>query len=267
MKIRRVCLVLALSTQFPAARSQEIAATSHVTVSKARISVRAQKVSLRQLLDEIRQAAGISLSAFPGAEAEEISATINDAPLEQGLRTLLGGYDSMFLYSSRNSERADLTKVWIYRKGQGTGIEPASLEALAGTKSLREKLNDPDPAVRARAFAALLNRPGIEEKEAVIRAVLAERDDNVRAGMIESLRSSGLQLQPEFWGSLSADPSEHIRLLVLDALEGTSQIRDFAALALTDPSPHVKLRAKEILDALGTATAPAPPCEDCVKQP
>jgi hypothetical protein len=69
--------------------------------------------------------------------------------------------------------------------------------------------------------------------------------------MIESLRSSNLSLPPEFWGSLSDDPSEQVRLLVLDALEGTSQARNFAALALSDPSDHVKLRAKEILDVLG----------------
>jgi len=77
--------------------------------------------------------------------------------------------------------------------------------------------------------------------------------------MIESVRNHGLQLPPEFWGSLSADPSENVRMLVLDALEGTPQIRDYAALALTDPSPHVKMRAQAILDFLGAPSAPAKP--------
>jgi hypothetical protein len=103
----------------------------------------------------------------------------------------------------------------------------------------------------------MLARPGIEEQDAIAKAVLAERDDSLRASMIESVRSSGLQLRPEFWGSLSADPSEHVRMLVLDALEGTPQIQDFAAVALTDPSPHIKLRAKEILEFLGAPPASA----------
>ena len=267
MRSRYLFLVLALFSQMPAACFQETADSSgHVRVSNGRISVSAQNVPLRQLLDEVRQAAGITVLISPGMEAEEISVTFNDALLEQGLQILLGRYDSLFLFSANSTERSDLTKVWVYRKGEANGIEPAPAELLSGTKTLRDKLNDPDSGVRSRAFEALLNRPGTEEKEAVLRAVLAERDENVRIRMVESVHSSGLQLPPEFWSSLSADSSEHVRLLVLDAVEGTSQVRDFAASALTDPSPHVRLRAKEILDALATVAPSAAPCEACVHQ-
>ena len=253
-------LALALSSHLPSAYSQEAAANSgRVTLSNGRIFVNAKNVPLRQLLDEVRQAAGFHLSTFPGAEAEMISAVIHDAPLEEGLRILLGKYDSVFLYSAKDSDRAYLKNVWVYRKGQANGLEPAAAEALANTKELRVKLSDSDPAVRTRAFEALLARPGIEEHEAIARAVRTERDDNLRASMIESVRGHNVQLAPEFWGSLSADPSEHVRMLVLDALEGTPQIRDYAALALTDPSPHVKMRAQAILDFLGGAPAATKP--------
>jgi len=253
-------LALVLSIHLPGAYSQEAAANSgRVTLSNGRINVIAKNIPLRQLLEEIRQAAGFSLSTFPGAESEMISAVINDAPLEEALRIVLGRYDSVFLYSTGDSERAGLKSLWVYRKGQATGLVPAAAEALADTKGLRAKLNDSDPAVRARAFEAMLARPGIEEHDSIGRAVRAERDDGLRATMIESMRNSGLQFRPEFWGSLSADPSENVRMLVLDALEGTPQIRDFAALALTDPSPHVKQRAQEILEHLGAATASPKP--------
>jgi hypothetical protein len=260
-------LMLVLTNQVQSAYAQEAAAAAgRVSMSNGRISVRAADVPLRQVLDDLRQATGISFSAFPGADAEVVSAAINDAPLEQGLRILLGRYDSIFLYSANDKGAADLKKVWVYQKGEATGLEPAAAEALAGTKTLREKLNDPDSGVRARAFEAILARPGIEEQELVIRTVLSERDDSLRARMIESVRSSSLQLPSEFWGSLSADPSEQIRLLVLNALEGTSRARDSATLALTDPSPHVQLRAKEILDSLGASGASAPGCDGCVRQ-
>ena len=263
--MNRCLLFLALViANLQSAHAQEAAAgTSRVTVSDGRISVRAADVPLPQLLDELRQATGVSFSVFPGAEAEAISAAINDAPLEQGLRVLLGRYDSILLYSANDKGGADLKKVWVYPKGQGAGLEPAAAEALARTTTLREKLGDPDPGVRSRAFEAVLARPGIEEQELVVRAVLSERDDSLRARMIESVRSSSLQLPPEFWGSLSADPSEQIRLLVLNALEGTPRSRDVATLALTDPSPHVQLRAKEILESMGDASAA---CDGCVRQ-
>ena len=232
-------------------------ASSHMAWSNGRISLSAREVPLPQLLDEIRQATNLSLSVFPGAEEEVISVVLKDAPLEQGLRILLGRYDSIFLYSANDRGGADLKKVWVYRKGQATGLEPASAEAIAGTKALREKLNDPDAVVRRRAFDALLARPGIEERELIISAVLTERDDSLRANMLESAHSSGLQLPPEFWASLAGDPSEQVRLLVLNSLEGTMEAQSVAALALTDPSPHVQSRAKEILDSLPSARPPA----------
>jgi hypothetical protein len=250
-------LVLVFAGAPTGSYSQEAPASSHVTCSNGRISLSAREIPLPQLLDEIRQAANLSLSVFPGAEEEMISAVLKDAPLEQGLRTLLGSYDSIFLYSANGRGGADLKKVWVYRKGQATGLEPASAESVAGTKALREKLNDPDAAIRRRAFDALLSRPGIEEREFIIQAVLAEREDSLRANMLESVRSSGLQLPPDFWSSLAADPSEHVRLLVLDSLEGTMEGQNFASLALSDPSPHVQLRAKEILDSLPSARPPS----------
>lgn len=251
-------LVLVIAGAPLSSYSQEAPApASHVTFSNGRVSLSAREIPLPQLLDEIRQAANLSLSVFPGAEEEVVSVTVKDAPLEQGLRTLLGRYDSIFLYSANDRGGADLKKVWVYRKGQATGLEPTSAETITGTKALREKLNDPDSVVRRRAFDALLARPGIEEREIIINAILSERDDNLRANMLESVSSSSLQLPPEFWASLARDPSEQVRLLVLNSLEGTTEAQNIASLALTDPSPHVQSRAKDILDSLSSARPPA----------
>jgi len=260
-------LVLAFANPLPSAYSQEASNLRRVIVANGRISVSAQGIPLRQILDDVRQASTVGFSTFPGAEAELISADIDNVPLDQGLRILLGRFDSIFLYSAHDADRAELTRVWVYRKGQASGLEPTPEEAAANTKGLREKLNDPDRGVRRRVFEALLARPGIEEQDAITTAVLAEPDDSLRASMIESVRSSSLRLPPEFWGSLSNDTSEHVRLLVLDTLEGTAQARDFATLALTDPSPHVRLRAKDILDAIAPESASAPGCEvGCIQK-
>src|ERR1044071_1104346 len=105
-----LCVALVLLSHVSGAYSQEAPHSERVTISNGKLSVRAQDIPLRQLLDEIRQASGISLSTFPDAEAEMISATINEAPLEQGLRNLLDRYDSIFLYTARDGGHAELKK-------------------------------------------------------------------------------------------------------------------------------------------------------------
>ena len=47
--------------------------------------------------------------------------------------------------------------------------------------------------------------------------------------------------------SLMSDPTEHIRIPALDALQGSANLREFAAVALTDSSPHIPRRAQEFL--------------------
>src|SRR5689334_8158806 len=101
-----LCMAPLLVVQLSTAYAQEAAANSgRIAVSNGRISIRAENVPLRQLLDEIRVACSVSLSAFPGAEAEMISAVIHDSTLEDGLRALLSRYDSIFLYSARDSRQ------------------------------------------------------------------------------------------------------------------------------------------------------------------
>lgn len=247
-RVLRVILVF-VSQLIPGYGQEAAAGASHVAVTSGRISIRAEEVPLKQLADEIRQASGIHVADCADADAEMVSVNI-DAPLEQGLRILLGRYDSVFLYSASDSGPAVLKKIWIYHKGRADGLEPAEVGATASTRELREKLKDPDPVVRQRAFQLLISRPGREEHDAIMSATLAERDDGLRASMLEALASSGLELSAEFWNSFSSDPSEHVRLLVLDALEGTPGIGDIAVPALNDPSPHIRQRAKDILDTL-----------------
>jgi HEAT repeat protein len=174
--------------------------------------------------------------------------------VEEALRVILIGHDAFFLYSAEASGRASLRSVWAYRKGEATGFQPAAPEALQSAKEIRVQLQDSNPRTRTRAFRALLERTGSEAAEAVAATVMQERDDAVRGSMIEAVRSSGIELPAEMWGSLTADPAEHIRLLALDALQGAPGLREFATTALSDSSPHVRQRAQEIINELEAAS-------------
>jgi hypothetical protein len=213
------------------------------------ISVASERCALQELAAEIGRVAGLPVSVSTAAADDQISINIRGMSLEETLRAVLIGHDAFFLYSAE-AGRAALRGVWVYSKGEATELQPAAPHALQSTREIRAKLQDSEPSARTRAFRALLERPGSEVVEAIAAAVVQERDDTVRGSMIEALRSSGVELPTEVWGSLTADPAEHIRMLALDALQGSPSLRGFAAMALSDASPHVRQRAQEIIDEL-----------------
>jgi HEAT repeat protein len=258
-----VVVAMALcSAGIPRAGAQETVAVvpaQWVRIENGRLTLRAQGVGLRRLLDEVSQATSVPFLTFAGADEETISASMDNVPVEDAVRLLLGRYDSFFLYSGDDSGRSALKSVWIYRKGESRGVQPAAPETLESTRQIRSRLADPNASVRVRAFEALLARPGIEELDAITSAAKAERDDEARARMIAALRSTDLAIGPEFWGSLMADPSEQIRMLALEAFEGSPQLREWVRSALSDPSPHVRQHAQEMLESLPPEDRPENP--------
>jgi hypothetical protein len=68
--------------------------------------------------------------------------------------------------------------------------------------------------------------------------------------MVEAVRSSGSELPGDVWASLVTDPAEHVRILALDALQGSPNLRALIALALADSSSHIRQRAEEMAKEL-----------------
>ena len=193
--------------------------------------------------------AGYCHHSFPAGQASNcVSAEVRNASLEEALRVILRGHDTFYMYAVEGQKPAALKAVWVYGRGEAKTMRPAAAEALKVSKEVEASLRDPDPAVRMRAFDILLERAGNDARNALISAVMQERDDSVRGRMVEALRGTGSDLPPELVPTLLNDPSEQIRILTLDSLRGSPNVREFATAALTDSSPHVRSRAQELLD-------------------
>jgi hypothetical protein len=220
-----------------------------------RFTIVLEDIPFEQVLDAIRPVAGVAITASRQANEQPVSADVRDASTEEALRTILRGHDVFYLYRSEG-QKAALKAVWVYGRGEAKGMQPAAADALQQPKALEALLRDSDPAVRMRAFNGLLEKAGSDSRSAVIAAVMEERDDGVRGGMVEALHNSGSDLPPELVSTLLNDPLEQIRILTLESVRGSSNARELFTAALTDSSPHVRSRAQELLDEIDPASGP-----------
>jgi len=222
-----------------------------------RLNVAVENAPLEEVLDAIRPGAGVAITASQQARQQLVSAEVRNASLEQALRIILQGHDTFYMYGVEGERPAALRAIWVYGRGEAKTMQPAAAEALKASKEVEASLRDSDPAVRMRAFNILLERAGNDARNALISAVMQERDDSVRAGMVQALCGTGSDLPSELVPALLNDTSEQIRILTLDSLRSSPNLREFATAALTDSSPNVRSRAQELLDetAQGARTA------------
>lgn len=228
-----------------------------LTIREGRLTLQVLHGSLGLILDEVAQAAKITIVRGEGVGDDLVSVDLRNTPLERGLQEILRNQDSFFLYGAEGNSPASLKKVWVYPKGQARGLQPGPPEAWASVKEIEAKLANADALVRSRAYEALLERKGELALNAINRLVKEEKDDDVRTRVLSAALNSGLQLPVDLRISLaSADPAEEVRLIALDTLRGDSNLAAIATGALTDPSPNVRIRAQEIINELNAASLP-----------
>ena len=121
-----------------------------------------------------------------------------------------------------------------------------------GLAALRERIDDPDPQVREHAYMALLARQDDTSRELVWAALrgATESDEDLRQRILASAMNQSVDLPPDLLADLAlVDGSEVLRVLALDALADGPRSEDVAVTAASDPSPMVRQRAEEILEA------------------
>lgn len=224
-----------------------------VAVKDGRLSAHAENLPLDRLLDEISRRGNVAIIKA-GGRGRPVSVQLQDVPLDEGLRQILRNQDTFFFYGVGASGPATLKVVWVYPKGKGRELQPVPPEAWASTAELDGRVADPDPAVRARAIEALVERRGNQASDAVSEA-LRDHDDQVRVRALYQAIHAGVQLPRDELAAFAAgDPSPDVRFLALEALAADPEARMFAEAALNDSSPHVRGKARELLRALDIAT-------------
>jgi hypothetical protein len=146
--------------------------------------------------------------------------------------TTLRRYDAFLYYGGTDSTPASLRVVWIYRKGSGAALQPVPPESWAATPELQQGVRDPDPAVRERAYVALMSRHDAVSREIVLNALrgATENDDGVRQRLLSSAVQQAMDIPQDLLADVArTDPSEVLRLLALDALAVDAAVKDVAA--------------------------------------
>lgn len=240
---------------------------SIATLQDGRLSVKAQGLPLKSILDEISRKATVAFVQAAGVGGQPTSVQFQDLTLEEGLRQILKDYDTFFFYGAEREAPASLKVVWVYPKGRGKGLAPVPPEEWASTKEVEGMLGDSDPEVRARAIETLIERKRGQALDAVLQA-LRDKDDRVRGRALYAALSRGVKPPPDTLIDLALnDASPDVRFLAPDALSDHPDVRAIAERALEDPSPPVQNKAQEILRRLDAATRPPKPRQPQQVQP
>jgi hypothetical protein len=227
-----------------------------VAVQRGRLTASIDNSPLPVVFQELSVRTQIALVAGNGLDGDYISAQLKDVPVEEGLRDVLKNYDAFFYYGAAGENtKPVLRAVWVYPKGAGETIRPVPPEAWASTKDLEASLADSDPAIRERAYEALMSRPDRRSGDLLLLALrgTSETDPEMRQRLLSNAFSNGVDVPADMLADLvRTDGSEEIRMMALDALSGDPLSKDVALSALTDPSEAVRQKAKDLLAEIDT---------------
>ncbi len=136
----------------------------------------------------MRSGPGPVLPSQPPRQAGQqlVSGEVRNASIEEALRMILRGHDTFYMYAVEGQKPAALKAVWVYGRGEAKTMQPAAAEALKASKEVEASLRDSDPAVRDAGIQHIARESGNDARNALISAVMQERDDSVRAGMVRS---------------------------------------------------------------------------------
>jgi hypothetical protein len=257
-----VLSVAALASGDAQDRSQDIpGARLSIAAQRGRLTASLDQAPLLAVLDELSRQTRIAITPAEGLDLEVVSAELKNIAVDEGVRKLLENYDAFLYYTPDRRRQATLTAVWVYPKGAAATLRPVPPELWASARDLESALSDRDPAVRERAYDALMSRPDRASHNLVVLAIqgASEPDVELRERLLSAAISKAIELPRDVLADLvRADAAETIRLMALDALSGDPAAREIGAAALADASLLVRERAKEFLAELDSMSGREP---------
>jgi hypothetical protein len=230
---------------------------NELNVKDGKLSVQG-RFPLGRITEELTEKAGVAIVMTNDLGTAIVSGDFKDLPVDEGLRRILKKQDVFFFYGVDEDQPSTLKAVWIYAKGRGRGLAPVPPDKWGSTSDLSRGLTDKDPAVRARAIDALVERKRAAAREAVLGA-LNDPASQVRAQALYAAFKSGVDIPPNVLNGMLHDSSGDVRFLALEALSNDAQARSVAQAALKDPDEAVRNEAQEIIAKLDEEAAKSQP--------
>ena len=243
---RPVSAQVPVAQQAPAA--QALSQQGPLLIVKAgSLTVQAQNVSLRGLVENVAREARIAVQWAGEVEDQKISVEYKDFPLEAALQQILKEFDAFYFFGVNDKPPATLQVIWVYPKTKGRAFEPVPPEQWASTKELKERFASEDPETRADAIAALVERLG-EGAQAEVLDAIRDPDPAVRNSALYESMDLGMTLPQETLAIMAgSDENSFARFLALGGLSGNRDMQGVVEHALNDPDQYVQAKAREIL--------------------
>jgi HEAT repeat protein len=217
------------------------------------VSLTAPRVLLRTVLTEISVQTRIPIILSDAFEDARLSVTVRDLPLEDAMKRLLADYDTFYLFGPRDKKAASIKAIWIYPKGEGETLQPLPPTVWASTNDLKAQMDDPDVAVRTQAIETLIERLGNKALPIVLRG-LADGDEIVRLATLSAAADSGVEIPAaDLHSRILTDPSAHVRIAALRAVDGRPEAQAIASGLRSDPDDDIRNQALAMLGELQRA--------------
>jgi hypothetical protein len=210
------------------------------------LTFQARNQSLRSVLQQIGNEAGVSIYLAEGLGNDQISVEFQHYRLDEALRQILNHYDVLFLYGQGQDALGSppLRTVWVYPAGRAEA--PRHLPEITATAG-----NQPAPAHTVSNASPATNAPAgakVSDPVAELLRALENPSDEVRERAISQALLARMKIPQDTLVNLAlTDASVNVRLLALRALPLDPDLRWVAERAAGDSSPYVTQAAREIL--------------------
>jgi hypothetical protein len=206
-----------------------------------------ERRTLGHALVSLEQAHRLTVVVDPAVRLD-VPATLHVSALEPAaaLGTLLRGYDFFLQFSgSTRATPGRLQRVWVFPRGAAEAVRVGRERDLSAGRS-------------ARDFGANLREAlaqSAEDAATLIALAVDDVDENVRRQALEAVVQEALPVPRSLLeGAFMGDTSEAVRVAAFDALVAQADVdgTDVAPtidLALQDPSPLLRERARDVLES------------------
>jgi len=234
------------------------------------LTFRAKGQSLRSVLKQIGDQAGVSMYLPEGFGNDQISVEFQHYRLVDALRQILGDDDVFFLYGERQGTQGSpaLRAVWVYPVGRtetplplletavATPQEAAPAQTATGATAA-PRVEAPTAPVQAETSANAASRddapaaPKGDDSAAEVLRALQDHNDEVREQALSEALAAKVQIPQDTLINLAlTDPSEKVRVQALKALPVDPDLRWVAERAAGDLDEDVTYAARGILRML-----------------
>jgi hypothetical protein len=236
-----------------ASENQAVAAQPVIKWPGDRLSVQVRNASWTVVLRELERHTGIRIQVkgpLPGTLTQEFEAL----PLEQGLRRLFRGLNSMFLYAAGTHAEAAagaLTQVWLWPK-EGSTVEERQASRPPATPATARQQDEVSSSGLGSSEAEAETSPTEEEVQPEGEPVAAE---DARGEPLDTLPGQDMQGVGEALQQAVFDPDPTVQLEALALLAEQDPHRAVGLLveAAQNDRSVVRLQALQLLHHGGVA--------------